>query len=120
MNKTNRQAKPGYSTDLAQAASFELAGRITEAEAVYRRIVNADPSFHPAWHALGLLTFNSGNVALAVQYLEAAIACGDKIALYHRNVGEMYRRMGKLDKSVKAGLRAVKFAPGDIDAHYNL
>lgn len=85
-----------------------------------RTQVQTNPSDHAVWHELGLLYFNAGNLPLALQCIEAAIAVNGKIALYHCNIGEMYRRVGQLEKSALAGRRAVKLAPADLDAHYNL
>jgi tetratricopeptide (TPR) repeat protein len=89
-------------------------------ETALRTRVQQQPHDHIAWHALGLMAFNGGNLKMAVQCIEAAIAVEGKVALYHRNIGEMYRRMGQLDKATKAGQKACKLAPADIDAHYNL
>ena len=93
---------------------------MSQDEAALRAKVQANSKDHAAWHALGLLAFNAGNLPLAVQCIEAAIAVNAKVALYQRNIGEMYRRIGQLDKSAKAGRQAAKLAPADLDAHYNL
>lgn len=105
---------------LSQALALERAGEHEGAQAAYRAIVSADPGCHVAWHALGLLAFNAGKLPLAVQCIEAAIEGDRSVALYHRNVGEMHRRLGQLDRAVQAGRLAVKLAPDDLDAHYNL
>ncbi|MFZ4480173.1 MAG: tetratricopeptide repeat protein [Rhodoferax sp.] len=106
--------------ELTQAEHLAESGHLIEAEQRYRAIVQANTNHHEAWHSLGLLAFNTGRLALAVQCIEAAIAINAKVALYHRNIGEMYRRLGQLDKSVQAGRHATKLAPADLDAHYNL
>lgn len=105
---------------MRQAAELERFGRQAEAEAVYRQIINADQCFHPAYHALGLLAFNNGNLSLAADLLKAAIAIDKKNALYQRNYGEMCRRLGRLPEAIAAGKAACKLTPTDIDAHYNL
>lgn len=92
----------------------------TADESRLRTRVQSHPNDHATWHELGLLYFNAGNLPLAVQCLEAAVAVNGKVALYHRNLGEMCRRMGQLEKSAAAGRQAVKLAPADLDAHYNL
>jgi len=105
---------------MTDAQAFERTGRVAEAETVYRRVITIDAKFHPAFHALGLLTFNEGNLPLAADLLKAAIALDKKNVLYQRNYGEMCRRLGRLADAIKAGIQAVKLAPADIDAHYNL
>ena len=99
---------------------FERTGRLGEAEAVYRKIIASDPSFHPAFHAMGILAYGAGNLPLAADLLKAAIALDKKTALYQRNYGEMCRRLGRLDDAIRAGEASCKLAPTDIDAHYNL
>jgi tetratricopeptide (TPR) repeat protein len=43
-----------------------------------------------------------------------------KIAVYHRNLCELYRQLGQLDKAVSHGLRAVKLEPTAAAGHSNL
>ena len=112
--------KTALNQAMNQAQMHERAGRFGEAEVAYRQIISTDQSFHPAYHALGLLAFNAGNLPMAADLLKAAVALDKKIPLYQRNYGEMCRRLGRLDESIAAGKAACKLAPTDIDAHYNL
>ncbi|MES2877928.1 MAG: sulfotransferase, partial [Pseudomonadota bacterium] len=105
---------------MAQAQAHERAGQLAQAEAAYRRIIASDADFHPAYHALGLMAYGAGNLALAADLLKAAVALDKKTALYQRNYGEMCRRLGRLDEAIGAGQQACKLSPTDIDAHYNL
>jgi len=105
---------------LAEAQRFEAAGLPALAEALYRHLLALQPNFHPAWHALGLLAYAAGQLPIAVRYIAQAIALNDTEGLYHRNLGEMLRRLGQLDESVAANRRAAALLPNDVDAHYNL
>lgn len=116
----NNSSNSKVAAQLASAARAELAGLPAQAEACYRQILQQDPRFDPAWHALGLLAFHAGNVAMAVQCIDQAIACNDGAALYHRNLGEILRRQGRLEQAIAAGQKACALAPADLDAHYNL
>jgi tetratricopeptide (TPR) repeat protein len=69
---------------------------------------------------LGLLAFEVGKLELASQLIAHAVRLNDAVALYHRNLGELCRRLGRLDEAVLAGERATALAPDDLDAHYNL
>jgi tetratricopeptide (TPR) repeat protein len=106
--------------ELEQAARLEAEGRFSEAEAIYRQILALDPEMAAAWHALGLLVFNSGNLEEASQCLARATLQAPLNAIYHRNLGEMLRRIGHLDRAIACGEAACKLSPADLDAHYNL
>jgi len=105
---------------MSQAHTHAQAGRVAEAESVYRSIIAAHPKFHPAYQEFGLLAYAAGNLALAADLFKAAIALDHTIALYHRNYGEICRRLGRFDEAIKAGSQACQLSPADIDAHFNL
>ncbi len=105
---------------MQEAAGLERAGQSLEAEAIYQSIVDANADFHPAWQALGLLAFNAGKLELAANLMERAAEAGPNVALYHRNLCEIYRRLGNLAAAVASGQRAVELHPNDPDSHYNL
>lgn len=113
---------PGLSVQQAmlQAEQLRAGGQFAAAENLYRRVLAAAPDFHPAWHALGLLAHGAGKPQLAASLITKAVELDGSIAMYHRNLGEICRRMGKLDVAIAAGRRAAALAPNDIDAHYNL
>jgi hypothetical protein len=41
-------------------------------------------------------------------------------ALYHRNIGEIYRVLGRLDEALVAGRRAAALTPEDVHCYHNL
>ncbi len=102
------------------AQQFVSADRLHEAEAAYRRAVAADPEFHPAYHGLGLLAFRVGKLELATQLIGSAIALAPSVAIYHRDRGEICRRLGAKDEAEREARRASELAPNDPEAHYNL
>jgi tetratricopeptide (TPR) repeat protein len=114
----NHALTPAEAMQLAE--SHKAAGRLGEAEAILRQILAAVPGYHPAYHTLGLIAFEVGKLPLAVELIDAAIALAPDVALYHRNRGELCRRLRWPDDAVAAGRRATELAPGDLDAYYNL
>jgi len=102
------------------AERHQCNGQFAAAEAVLRQIVHSAPDHHSAWHMLGLLAFEVGNLELASQLIAHAVRLNNAVALYHRNLGELHRRLGRLAEAVAAGERATALAPDDLDAHYNL
>jgi tetratricopeptide (TPR) repeat protein len=105
---------------MAQAEQLRANGQLADAEGICRNVLAVAPEFHPAYHALGLIAYEVGKLPLAVELIAKAISMNANVALYHRNIGEMCRRLGRLDEAVAAGRRAAGLAPDDLDAHYNL
>lgn len=102
------------------AERHKSAGRLAEAEAILRQILAAVPDHHAAWHLLGLIAYEVGKLPLAAELVARAVAIDAGVAIYHRNLGELCRRLERLDEAVAEGRRAAALSPADVDAHYNL
>jgi tetratricopeptide (TPR) repeat protein len=105
---------------LARAEACRAAGDLPGAEVILSQVMNTFPDFDPACHARGLLAFEMGNLTLAAQWMARAVALNAGQGLYHRNLGELCRRLGRLEEAVAGGQRASQLLPLDRDAHYNL
>lgn len=96
---------------LALAGEHEAAGRLDEAETLLDRILAANPGRPPALHLRGIVAFRKGRGDEAVEYVGRAIALMPDAALFHRNLCEMYRKLGRYDAALLAGKRAVELDP---------
>ena len=105
---------------MAMADCLMQQGNTAEAEVVLRRAIEALPELDPAYHALGLMAFGAGDLDSAIDLVGKAASLCPSNALYHRNRGELCRRLGRFDEAVMAGQRASELAPQDVDAHFNL
>jgi len=56
-----------------RAVEFHRAGRLKEAEASYREVLNAQPEHFDSLHLLGVIEKQKGNDAEAVRLIEAAL-----------------------------------------------
>jgi len=104
---------------LALALQHHQAGRLTEAEALYRKILQAQPNHADALHLLGVMAHQAGKHEMAVEYIVRAIAL-QPTAEYHNNMGTVYRAMGKLDDAVAQYRQALVCRPAYVQAAYNL
>jgi tetratricopeptide (TPR) repeat protein len=87
-------------------------GRLMEAEAVCRRILQLHPNLAKAEHMLGLIAHQSGKLGEAIERTRRAVAILDpKVALYHAHLCEMCRVAGRLDEALAAGRRALALNP---------
>lgn len=103
-----------------EAAGHEQAERFDEAERVLVGILDASPDDHAALHQAAVLSCKRNRLAEALSRTQRAVMLAPDIALYHRNICELYRTQGQLDEAITHGLRAVALAPEDAAAFYNL
>jgi len=95
-------------------------GKLAQAEALLRQILQASPCNPPALHLLGVVTHQSGRTELAAQLLREAVELTPNEAQFHANLGEMCRILKRLDEAIVHGQKAVALAPGLATAHSNL
>ena len=96
-----RQHKPAKSasgsfdvaTAFNQAMAFHRAGRLAEAEAVYRQIIAARPDHFDSLHLLGVIAHQKGDHAEAVRQIDAALALNPKSAAAHSNRGSALKAL---------------------------
>jgi tetratricopeptide (TPR) repeat protein len=67
-----------------------------------------------------VIAHQAGKPELAIELIGKAIAHNGNVALFHANIGEMFRQLGKLDEAVKHGERAVALDANMASAHSNL
>lgn len=102
------------------AAQHHHAGRLAEAEAIYRQILAADPAHADSLYRLGLIAHRVGRNDVAVECIRQAIAIAPQIAELHSNLGEAYRALGRTDEAIASYRHAIALRPDLPEAHYNL
>src|SRR3569833_1063972 len=96
------------------------AGRLGDAERLYRQVLQLDPHFADALHLLGVLNHQVGRNDAAVELIGQAIAQNDRMPAYHNNLGNALKALGRLDAAVSSYERALAHKPDYPEAHYNL
>jgi len=120
------QASPRAKQAVTIPEAFQLAvqrhqaGRLAEAEALYRQILGGHPNHAGALHHLGVIAQQAGRHALAVDLICQSLAFESNNPVAHSNLGEAYRTLGLLDKAVAAYRRALELKPDYAAAHSNL
>ena len=107
-------------TPLQVGLDHHLAGRLREAEAVYRQLLTRDADDAGANFLLGVVALQSDRAAEALPLLENAsrLAPGKWDVLNYLSVA--LRETGRVDDAVDAARRAVAADPAQADAHGNL
>ena len=127
VNRKQRRAAPKLKVHMETAADlltsgFRLhqSGRLTEAEACYRRVLSTHPNHPDALNLLGVVTHQTGRHDLAVEMLHRAIRQNGQNPGYFSNLGNVLYSQGKLDEAVAAYRHAIRLKPEFADAHSNL
>jgi len=106
--------------DLSSALAVHRAGRLAEADAMYRRLLETTPRQAEAWRLRGVLACQEGRFTDAVGHLEAAVGLQDDSAVYHSNLAVALKGLGRTEDALRAVRRAEQLAPEDGDIRFNL
>jgi len=105
---------------LVMAIQHHQAGRLHEAEPIYRQILAADSNHPDAWHLLGVIAYQDGKHQAGVECIQRALAHRPDWAEAHYNLGNAWKIRGKLDEAVASYQRALQLKPDYAAAHNNL
>jgi protein O-GlcNAc transferase len=103
-------------------AAFEhhRAGRFAEARATYDEVLQIAPDHADAWHYSGLAAFQGGDVDIALERLQHAVAVEPGRPRIYSDLGAALRLKGHLEDAREALERAVTADPGHTQAWHNL
>ena len=105
---------------LANASNFLKYHKFQEANNIYQNLILQFPESHEVYHAFGVALINQSQPKLAIEKFLQSVRLDPKNANYHADLGEMYRRIGMLDQSIKFNLESVNINPNSGSSQYNL
>lgn len=105
---------------LASAIRHHEAGRLAEAEELYREILSQEAEQVDALHLLGVLSGQTRREDEAVALINKAIARRPGVAAQHNNLGNVLRQMGRFSDAIAAYRIAVELDPSHARAWNNL
>ncbi len=99
------------------AQQLHLQGRLVEAARLYEELLAADAGHAPALHWLGVIAYQTGDLAKALDLISRSVAIDPQSALAHSNLGNVLAVLGRLDESLASYDRALALRPGHADSH---
>jgi Tfp pilus assembly protein PilF len=93
------------------------AGRLQEAEQVYRQIIAANPGHADSLHMLGVIASQCGQPEAAVACIDRAIALKPSAALYHVNRASALLALGQLDAAEQGCREALRLKRNCAEAY---
>ncbi len=119
--KNPKPQKPsGIETALNQGKGLHQAGRLTEAQTVYKQILSRFPDHPETLHLLGIIALQSGQNKVAADLIQKAVKGEPNHPVYLSNLGNAFMALSLLDDAVPCYQKAIKIKPDFTDAHYNL
>jgi predicted O-linked N-acetylglucosamine transferase (SPINDLY family) len=100
--------------------SHHQAGRLAEAERIYRQVLAQQPNHADALHLLGVLAAQTDRLDRAVELIRRAIAICSTNALYYSNLGNALNARGQFDQAIAAYRQAIRIKPDFAGVHNNL
>jgi tetratricopeptide (TPR) repeat protein len=110
---------PSSEPTIDDAIALHAAGRLADAEPIYRAILQREPDHAGCLHRLGVICFQRGEHAGALALIDAAVAKTPNDAALHNNRGIVLKHMNRLDEAIASYDRAIALAPDDAEAFNN-
>jgi predicted O-linked N-acetylglucosamine transferase (SPINDLY family) len=104
----------------ADALEHQKAGRLAQAENLYKQVLAINPRHADTLHLLGVISYQTGRPEPAIGLIRQAIAIDRKKGPYHNNLGRALEMLGQLDAAATAYRKAIELKPDYVIAYDNL
>jgi len=115
-----RAEPPSADERVALGRRYHQAGRVVEAERLYREALEREPEHAEALHLLGVVAIQAKRYEVAVQSIGRATAADPSNADYLANLGMALAGAGRPEEAIGAYRRALALDPAHANAWYNL
>ena len=105
---------------LELAVEHHGAGRLSQAENLYQRILQTDPDHPVALHLLGVIALQSGKSEQAIDLITRALSLKPDYAYAHDNLGNVFHGQERFEEALSCYRTALSFKPDYAQGHYNL
>ena len=102
------------------ALQLHQAGRLQEAEVLYRQVLAQEPNNACALDLLGVLAHQKGLLQEATDLIQQAIRVNPSVAQFHNNLGVVFGDGGRSEEAIAAFRQAVRISPDYARAYCNL
>ncbi len=102
------------------ALQHHQAGRLLEAERLYRQILAQSPDHVGAMHYSGVIAHQAGRSDIAVELIRRALILRPNYAEAYSNLGIALKEIGQLDQAIAACRQAIALRPNYVEAYTNL
>ena len=96
-----------------------MQGKLAEAGAIYREVLEKEPRNAPALHLLGVLALQSGQFEPGIDLIRQALAILPGFAPAHDNLGKGLEKLGRKEEALACYGKVIALAPGHAEGYAN-
>jgi tetratricopeptide (TPR) repeat protein len=106
-------------SELVEGLAHHQAGRVRQAETLYRQLIAREPDNADAIHLLGMLAHGANRHEEAVREIARAVQLRGDVAPFHNNLGVALQALGRHYEAGLCYTEALAISPGYVEAHIN-
>jgi protein O-GlcNAc transferase len=104
---------------LQDAIALHQQGKLGQAEALYRKILESFPNNSAVLHLLGVIAHQNGQFKSAIELIDKAIEFNPNDAIYYSNRGISLQELKQFETSVSSYNKAIELKPDYAKAYFN-
>ena len=115
-----------YAEESSGPVSFEAglahhrAGRLPQAEAIYRQILASEPDHADCIQLLGVALLQAGQPDRALDFVVRAVELQPGNSVHHSNMARALRALGRRDEAIASYRQALQLKSDSLDVHNQL
>ncbi|MHC4346793.1 MAG: tetratricopeptide repeat protein [Planctomycetota bacterium] len=101
------------------AVQHHQDGRLSQAEHLYRLVLQSRPDHPFVLHALALIAYQTSRHELALDLVAKAIEANPQVPQFHNTRGVVLEALGQQEQALEAYRQALSLEPDYAEAHHN-
>jgi len=115
----NDQVPTDIAEQLGLAIGLHQKGQLSQAQAIYERLLRINPGHADALHLLGLVAYQQKHFDEALALIGRAIAASPASAAFYANRGIVLQELKQFEAAIADHDKAIALKPDDTDAYNN-
>jgi len=103
---------------LALAAEHQNAGRLAEAEQLFKEVLRSSPANVDALRFLGTIALHKQQIYEAERLFRRAIANAPDFVMAQLDLGRALKEQNRLEEAIEQFKKVIKLEPGNVPAHH--
>lgn len=112
-------ARPDPKVVLSRAVACHQAGLLSDAEELYKKVLETHPRQFDSLHLLGLIHYQRGAHAEALRDIDRALSINPEVSAAHNSRAAALNGLGRFTDAIAACDRAIALDPGNAEAFCN-